>query len=70
MLESNLQKMGIEDYLNATKGLHRGKGYKDFVRMYEDGKPRIQIAIAFGVSRPTVYDWIKLYDKITAKESK
>lgn len=67
-MPGKLEELGLEDYLNGTKGLHSGKGFKDFVAMMEKETPRSEIADKFNVTRPTVYEWIKLFDKMKAKE--
>lgn len=70
-MASKLEELGLKDYLNSTKGLHNNKGFKDFVKLYEeDDEPRSAIAEKFGVTRPTIYEWIKLYDKMRAEEKK
>lgn len=71
-MPGKLEEMGLEDYLNATKGLHNGNGFKEFEKLLTKVPPenRSVIADKFNVTRPTVYEWIKLYDKIMAKEKK
>lgn len=65
-MAGKIEQLGLVDYLNGTKGLHKGNGFKEFVLLNEDNTPIAKIAEAFGVSRPTVYEWLKLYDKIKA----
>lgn len=65
-MASKLEELGLEAYLDGTKGLHGNNGYKEFVRLNEANTPISKIAEAFGVTRPTVYEWLKLYDKIKA----
>jgi hypothetical protein len=71
-MSGKLEEMGLEDYLNATKGLHNGNGFKEFERMVTKEPPenRSLIAEKFSVTRPTVYEWIKLFDKMGVKEKK
>lgn len=65
-----LEDMNLKEYLNATKGLHNGNGFKEFERMLTKEPPekRVLIAEKFNVTRPTVYEWIKRYDKMGIKE--
>lgn len=37
---------------------------KMIVEMYEDGEPVSKLSDEYDVSRPTIYDWIKLYKTI------
>lgn len=71
MGSSKLEELGVEDYLNATKGLHNSKGFKEFEKVMQAPKPNItEAADDFNVTRPTFYEWIKLYNvKIKAKEN-
>lgn len=68
---SKLEELGLEKYLDATKGLHGGRGFKEFAALYTDDKTGpSEIAEKFNVTRPTIYEWGKLYDKMSAKEPK
>lgn len=71
-MPSKLEQMGLVDYLDGTKGLHNGNGFKEFEQLITTVPPanRSLIAERFNVTRPTVYEWLKLYDKIKATQVK
>lgn len=69
-MASKLEELGLEDYLNGTKGLHNGQGFKDFESAVGVPDPNVtEIARQFSVTRPTVYEWIKLYDKMRSERT-
>lgn len=54
-------KLGLEPFLEATKDLHRGYGYEDWIKNYPQlGKSGL--GDLFGVDRSRIYDWIKQYE--------
>jgi hypothetical protein len=54
---------GVEPYLNGTRGEHNGLGYSAFKKRIDPNRkhkiPKPVIAEDFGVSKQTIYDWIK-----------
>lgn len=58
---------GLKNHLNATKDLHNGYDYADFVKMVTPDKDGTQpvnkanIARLFKVNRLTVDKWIAIY---------
>lgn len=67
---SKIQELGLEQYLDVTKGLHNGKGFKDLVGFVKDDSQIAFIARQFGVSRPTVYEWIELIPPAALKPAR
>ena len=66
---------GILEYLDATKHKHKGYGSKDLVKNWNNGTGKHMntsaLAILFGVSRPTMVDWIERLKRETiAKQAK
>lgn len=53
---------GIKPYLDATKKKHRGYGADDLVKNWNWGKGKHMnitgLAVMFGVSWPTIDDWL------------
>lgn len=49
----------IDIYLDATKDLHHGFGFDNFVAMIEQKVAKTNIARSFGVTPPTIYDWLE-----------
>lgn len=62
-----IREIGFEKHLNATKDVHNGKGYDDWVRymtgLNEFGKPyrKQDIVGAFGITWRTFYSWLPVY---------
>lgn len=70
MFKGKLEEMGLQDYLNASKEFHNGYGFEDFAKRIENDESRVSMAKDFGVTRTTIYEWIRLYDKMLAEEKK
>lgn len=68
---TSIRDVGLQRYLDDTATSHNGKNHADFDRYLNEpdefgqtiGPARI--AKAFGVSRYTVYKWMKIYKEET-----
>jgi len=54
-----ISDVGLEHYLEITRSLHNNFGYPEFISMLENGVDKSNLAKAFGVSRNTIYSWLK-----------
>ena len=59
-----IEEQGLAFYLNEQAAIHNGYGYAEFVKRFELGEERSVMARAFNVSRPTIYNWVRLYRKL------
>ena len=59
----SIEDIGLEAYLNDTKDLHRGYGYDDFIDFIAKAGVA-KTAKLFGVTRPTIYEWLKVDNKV------
>jgi helix-turn-helix protein len=66
---TSIEKEGLKNYLDRTASIHHGKGYADFVEIISSdlNYTKRQIAKIFNVTRPTIYDWIALFEKEQSK---
>jgi hypothetical protein len=65
----SIEEEGFENYLNRTAEKHNGKGYSAWRE--SNLIPHItvtQLALIFGVRRPTIYKWRKI-DSVTSSRA-
>lgn len=67
---SKLRELGLQKYLDGTKGLHNDLGYDDLVGMVKQldtpDMSKARIARAFGVERQTLYTWLEMLGEVPA----
>lgn len=59
----SLEEIGIENYLESTKGQHGNFGFTEFKRLFDSNVNPTNIAKAFNVDRRTVNRWIMVHEK-------
>ncbi len=60
-----IRDQGLRQYLESTRDRHNNKGFDDFSEMVDRGIFKTQIARMFGVTKNTIWDWLKYYQKDT-----
>lgn len=64
MPNKDLSNLGLVEYLNATKEKHHNLGFDNFKDMVKNEVNVANLARAFGVTRPTVHSWLKLFKQL------
>lgn len=54
-----IESLGLEKYLEYTKGDHNGLNYDDLLGMIQIKTPKVEIAKSFNISRQTLHIWLK-----------
>lgn len=67
---SKLRELGLQKYLDGTRGLHNDLGYDDLVTMVRQldtpDMTKARIARAFGIERGTLYTWLEMLGEVPA----
>jgi DNA invertase Pin-like site-specific DNA recombinase len=60
-----IEQEGLQKWLDRRKHEHNDKGYDDLIEMLESelNYSKTQIALAFGVHRDTIYNWLAIHEK-------
>ena len=62
-IPQKIEDIGLENYLNETKGEHNGADYDEFMKRLDLKEPKTVIARAFNVTPGTIRYWIELHDR-------
>ena len=62
---NNIERVGLEAHLEATRESHNGYGFAEFADMRRRQVNRANLARIFGVNTKTMKRWIEIYEKET-----